>query len=117
MRRIELGWRHQIQLIAGVPLVTNISNTEVNEGASFCENFNGFQIRFKGIYGYQINENFITAFGFEMGFSRRNAISQDIGDSVGTTEFPESNIVFIYSSLLAMWSFYNFSEKYSRNLL
>ena len=43
-------------MIAGVPLVTNIANTEVNEGASFSESFNGFQIRFNGMYGYQFNE-------------------------------------------------------------
>ena len=92
-------------MIAGVPLVTNIANTEVNEGASFSESFNGFQIRFNGMHGYQFNENFITVFGLEMGVSQRNAISQDFKDSAGTIEFPESNIVFIYPSLLAMWLF------------
>lgn len=99
------GWRHQFQLIAGVPLITNISNTEVNEGASFSESFNGFHIRASGIYGYQFNENFMAAFGLEMGVSQRNAISQDFEDSEGATEFPESNIVYFYPALVAMWSF------------
>ena len=61
------GWRHQLQMVVGVPLVTNISNTDVNEGASFSESFNGFQIRFNGLYGYQFSESFMTAIGLEMG--------------------------------------------------
>jgi hypothetical protein len=99
------GWRHQLQVVAGVPVITSISNTDVNEGESFSESFNGFHLRFNGVYGYQFNENFIAAFALEMGTSQRDAISQDFEDSGGTTEFPENNIVYFYPSIVAMWSF------------
>ncbi len=99
------GWRHQLQLTGGIPLYTNITNTDVNEGSSFSESFNGFQLRLNWVYGYQFNDDMILAFSFDMGYSQRDAISRDFIDDSGATEFPESNLLYIYPSVLALWSF------------
>ena len=101
----ESGWRHQMQLVAGVPLFTSITNTDVNEGESFSKSFNGFQLRFNGFYGYQFDPNMILAVGLELGISQRNSISRDFTDTSGVTEFPESNLLYLYPSLVALWSF------------
>jgi len=101
----EPGWRYQLQLIAGVTVISHITNTDVNEGSSFSESFNGFQVRLNWAYGYQFNDNMMIAFSLEAGFSRRNAINRDFSDASGIVEFPESNLFYFYPSLVALWSF------------
>ena len=99
------GWRYQLQLIAGIPLTTSITNTDVNEGESFSAGFNGLQLRLNWVYGYQFSENVLAAFSLELGFARRNAISRDFTDASGITEFPENPLIYSYPSLVVYWSF------------
>jgi len=99
------GWRYQLQLIAGVPLTTSITNTDVNEGESFSAGFNGLQLRLNWVYGYQFSENVLAAFSLELGFARRNAISRDFADASGITEFPENTLIYSYPSVVVYWSF------------
>ncbi|MBC8210117.1 MAG: hypothetical protein H8E21_03550 [Gammaproteobacteria bacterium] len=99
------GWRYQLQLIAGIPLSTSITNTDVNEGDSFSAGFNGLQLRLNWVYGYQFSENVLAAFSLELGFARRNPISRDFTDASGVTEFPENTLIYSYPSLVVYWSF------------
>jgi len=91
--------------MAGVPITSHITNTDVNEGRSFNESFNGFQVRLNWAYGYQFNDSIIAAFSLEAGFSRRNAIKRDFSDASGIVEFPESNLFYFLPSMVALWSF------------
>jgi len=99
------GWRYQWQLLAGLPLITQLNNTDISEGESFRENFSGFQIRANWVYGYQFNENIMAAFSLEVGISKRSSISNDVTNVNDITEFPENTIIYIYPSATVYWSF------------
>ena len=99
------GWRYQLQVIAGIPLTTNISNTDVNDGESYSSSFEGLQLRLNGVYGYQFSENVLAAFGLELALRRRDVIIHDVISSTGITEFPENTLLYSFPSFIVLWSF------------
>ncbi|MBX2884483.1 MAG: hypothetical protein KTR32_31305 [Granulosicoccus sp.] len=101
----EPGWRYQIRGVLGLPVFTNISNTEVNDGESFKDGFNGFSGQLNFVYGYQFNANLFAAFFMDLALSKRNAIDRPTSDEFGITEFPENTLVYFYPGLALYWSF------------
>ena len=99
------GWQHLLQATIGLPLITSLTNTEVNNGDSFTENFNGFLLRLNAVVGYQFDENVTVTFGTELGYSLRKAIDRDFIDINGTTEFPENVLFYLYPNVGIYWSF------------
>lgn len=99
------GWKYQFQLMLGVPLLTNISNTEVSDGETFSQSFNGVQGHLKLKYGYQFSRNILASFNLDMAVSSRNAIASETTDSFGTSEFPDNTVVYIAPSVGLFWSF------------
>ncbi|MFK7992512.1 MAG: hypothetical protein AB8B87_00135 [Granulosicoccus sp.] len=99
------GWRYQFQAVLGLPLLTNISNTEINDGEKFGEGFSGLFGQGRFNYGYQFNKNIFLSLNLEIAVSQRNAIDREISDSVRTTEFPSNTLVYFFPSLSLYWSF------------
>ena len=99
------GWQYQVQAIAGLPLTTSITNTDVNEGQSYNRHFGGIQLRLNLLYGYQFNEHIVAALSLELALRRRDAISHDVIGSTGITEFPENTLLYSFPSFILMWSF------------
>ena len=82
-----------------------ITNTDVNEGASYSSGFDGIQLRLNWIYGYQFNEHIMAAFSLELALRRRNSINHGVSGSTGITEFPENTLLYSYPSFIMLWSF------------
>ncbi|MFT4542505.1 MAG: hypothetical protein ACI835_004973 [Planctomycetota bacterium] len=96
------GWRHQLQGTIGLPLLTSVSNTEVDSGEAFRESFNGIQARLNSALGYQFHEKAIFSFGVDVGYSLRDAISVSTGDEA---DLPENVLFYIYPNVAINWSF------------
>ncbi len=101
----EPGWRYQIRGVLGLPVFTNISNTEVNDGESFTDGFNGFTGQLNFAYGYQLNANVFASAFIDLAVSRRNSIDRQVSDDFGITEFPDNTSVYIYPGLALYWSY------------
>ncbi len=99
------GWRYQVQAVLGLPLLTNISNTEINDGQSFGEAFNGIFAQGRFNYGYQFNKSIFLSLNLEVAISQRNRIDRKISDDLGTTEFPSNTLVYFFPSMALYWSF------------
>lgn len=99
------GWRYQLQMLLGLPLLTNISNTEVSNGDTFSQSFSGIQGHLMLKYGYQFSKNIYASLNLDMSVSRRDAISSETTDSFGTSEFPDNTLVYVLPSLGLFWSF------------
>lgn len=99
------GWRYRGQFILGLPLLTRISNTEINNGESFSEEFNGFVAHLRTTYGYQFNRNLLVGFNLDVAVSKREAIDRGVADNTGITRFPENTLIFWFPSVALFWSF------------
>ena len=99
------GWRYQFQAVLGLPLFTNISNTEISDGKTFSQGFNGVFGQGRFNYGYQFNKNIFLSLNLEIALSQRNEIDREVSDSFGITEFPANTLVYIFPSLALYWSF------------
>lgn len=99
------GWRYRTRLLFGIPVITRISNTEVSDGKSFTEEFNGLIGHARATYGYQINANIFAGINVDLAISKRNAIDRGIADSAGITRFPKNTLVYLFPSLALYWSF------------
>ena len=94
------GWRYFVRGTIGLPLLTSISNTEIDQGEAFMESFNGYQVRLDSAIGYQFHKSVIASFGLDLGRSFREAIGVE-----DDTELPENVLFYIYPSLSLNWSF------------
>ncbi len=101
----EPGWRHQFQLLLGVPVLTTISNTNISDGKSFNQSFNGFFGYSRLNYGYQFNKNIFVSLNLDLAISNRNAIDRVVRDSFGETQFPSNTLLHVFPSLALYWSF------------
>ena len=99
------GWRYRTRVLFGSPVLTRISNTEVNDGKSFSEEFNGLVLHARATYGYQINANLFAGINIDLAVSKRNAIDRGVADSAGITRFPKNTLIYLFPSLSLYWSF------------
>ncbi len=101
----EPGWRHQFQLMLGVPVLTSISNTEISDGKSFNQTFNGVFAYSRLNYGYQFNRNIFVSLNLDLALSKRNAIDTVIRDSFGEAQFPKNTLLHAFPNVALYWSF------------
>ncbi len=99
------GWRYHWQVLLGLPLITSIANTEINNAETFSQGFNGVQGQLKFNYGYQFSSNILASVNLELALSRRDSINREVTDSFGITEFPDNTLVYFFPSLALYWSF------------
>jgi len=100
------GWNFQVQALLGVPLITSVSNTDVNKGGSIVENYSGIQLRMNAGVGYQFHPKAIAALALEFGYLRRDASDNKYLDAAGnTTELPETVVMYVYPRFVMSWSF------------
>lgn len=99
------GWKYQLQLMAGLPVYSSVTNTDIDNGASFSDSFDGFHLQANFIYGYQFSENAVAGFSLESAYSQRNEIDTQLTDAAGTIKLPESNLFYFYPGFTMYWSF------------
>lgn len=99
------GWRYQAQLIVGIPILSSISNTEINSGEKFTDSFSGFVAQVRTTYGYQFNENLFAGISLDLAISQRNSIDKNVEDATGVNRFPENTLISTFPSVALYWSF------------
>lgn len=98
-------WQYQWRVMLGVPLVTNVSNTEINDGKVFSDTLNGYAIGLDGLLGYQLTPNFLVGANLQFEVQQRYALDGDLSEEGTRTAFPGTRTVTIIPTLGAYWSF------------
>ena len=102
------GWNWQLQLLAGLPLYSQILNTSYGTD-TINGGFDGYRAEINASVGYQITANLMLGLALKAAYEQQDEIESDYNQSTGNgvvkRALPSNTLLITQPALTFYWSF------------